>query len=32
MRAVQITRFGGPEVLEIVDVPEPAPRDVQPAP
>jgi NADPH2:quinone reductase len=23
MRAVQITRFGGPEVLEIVDVPEP---------
>ena len=21
MRAVQITRFGGPEVLEIVDVP-----------
>ena len=25
MRAVQITRFGGPEVLEIVDVPEPEP-------
>jgi NADPH:quinone reductase-like Zn-dependent oxidoreductase len=25
MRAVQITRFGGPEVLEIVDVPEPTP-------
>jgi NADPH:quinone reductase-like Zn-dependent oxidoreductase len=25
MRAVQITRFGGPEVLEIVDVPEPSP-------
>jgi NADPH2:quinone reductase len=25
MRAVQITRFGGPEVLDIVDVPEPAP-------
>ena len=25
MRAVQITRFGGPEVLEIVDVPEPPP-------
>jgi NADPH:quinone reductase-like Zn-dependent oxidoreductase len=24
-RAVQITRFGGPEVLEIVDVPEPTP-------
>jgi NADPH:quinone reductase-like Zn-dependent oxidoreductase len=23
MRAVQITRFGGPEVLEVVDVPEP---------
>jgi NADPH2:quinone reductase len=25
MRAVQITRFGDPEVLEIVDVPEPTP-------
>ena len=25
MRAVQITRFGGPEVLDIVDVPEPDP-------
>jgi NADPH2:quinone reductase len=25
MRAVQITRFGGPEVLEIVDVPPPTP-------
>jgi NADPH2:quinone reductase len=25
MRAVQITRFGGPEVLDIVDVPEPMP-------
>jgi NADPH:quinone reductase-like Zn-dependent oxidoreductase len=25
MRAVQITPFGGPEVLEIVDVPEPTP-------
>jgi NADPH:quinone reductase-like Zn-dependent oxidoreductase len=25
MRAVQITRFGGPEVLDIVDVPEPEP-------
>jgi NADPH:quinone reductase-like Zn-dependent oxidoreductase len=25
MRAVQITHFGGPEVLEIVDVPEPTP-------
>jgi hypothetical protein len=25
MPAVQITRFGGPEVLDIVDVPEPTP-------
>jgi NADPH:quinone reductase-like Zn-dependent oxidoreductase len=25
MRAVQITRFGGPEVLDIVDVPKPEP-------
>src|SRR3954462_6397122 len=25
MRAVQITRFGGPEVLDIVDVPDPIP-------
>jgi hypothetical protein len=25
MRAVQITRFGGPDVLDIVDIPEPAP-------
>lgn len=25
MRAVQITRFGGPEILVIVDVPEPTP-------
>jgi NADPH2:quinone reductase len=25
MRAVQITRFGGPEVLDVVDLPEPAP-------
>ena len=25
MRAVQITRFGGPEVLDIVDLPDPAP-------
>ena len=25
MRAVQITRFGGPEVLEVVDLPEPVP-------
>ena len=23
MRAVQIARFGGPEVLDVVDVPEP---------
>ncbi|MGY1749067.1 hypothetical protein [Modestobacter sp. SYSU DS0511] len=23
MRAVQITRFGGPEVMDVVDVPEP---------
>ena len=29
MRAVQITRFGGPEVLEIVDVPEPVPDEGQ---
>ncbi len=29
MRAVQITRFGGPEVLDIVDVPEPTPGDGQ---
>jgi NADPH:quinone reductase len=25
MRAVQITRFGGPEVMDLVDVPEPEP-------
>jgi NADPH2:quinone reductase len=29
MRAVQITRFGGPEVLDIVDVPEPEPAEGQ---
>src|SRR3954470_20211507 len=29
MRAVQITRFGGPEVLDIVDVAEPEPGDGQ---
>ena len=29
MRAVQITRFGGPEVLEIVDVPDPTPAPGQ---
>jgi hypothetical protein len=25
MRAVQITRFDGPEVLDVVDIPEPVP-------
>ena len=25
MRAVQITRFGGPEVLDVVDLPDPEP-------
>jgi NADPH:quinone reductase-like Zn-dependent oxidoreductase len=25
MRAVQITRFGGPEVLDVVDIAEPVP-------
>jgi NADPH:quinone reductase-like Zn-dependent oxidoreductase len=25
MRAVQITRFGGPEVLDVVDIPDPVP-------
>jgi NADPH:quinone reductase-like Zn-dependent oxidoreductase len=25
MRAVQITRFGGPEVMDIVDLPDPEP-------
>ncbi len=29
MRAVQITRFGGPEVLDVVDVREPEPADGQ---
>src|SRR5262245_47424136 len=29
MRAVQITEFGGPEVLRLVDLPEPTPRDGQ---
>jgi len=29
MRAVQITRFGGPEVLDIVDLPEPVPGESQ---
>jgi NADPH:quinone reductase-like Zn-dependent oxidoreductase len=27
MRAVQITRFGGPGVLDGVDLPDPIPRD-----
>jgi len=27
MRAVQITRFGGPEVMEVVDLPDPVPAD-----
>ena len=27
MRAVQITRFGGPEVMDVVDLPEPVPGD-----
>jgi NADPH:quinone reductase-like Zn-dependent oxidoreductase len=27
MRAVQITRFGGPEVLGLVDLPDPVPGD-----
>jgi NADPH2:quinone reductase len=25
MRAVQITRFGGPELLDVVDLPDPVP-------
>ncbi|MGY1707580.1 zinc-binding alcohol dehydrogenase family protein [Geodermatophilus sp. SYSU D00697] len=29
MRAVQITRFGGPEVLDIVDLPDPTPGEGQ---
>ncbi|SNS21368.1 hypothetical protein SAMN06893096_102533 [Geodermatophilus pulveris] len=29
MRAVQITRFGGPEVLDLVDLPDPVPADGQ---
>jgi NADPH2:quinone reductase len=29
MRAVQITEFGGPEVLTLVDLPDPAPGDGQ---
>ena len=27
MRAVQISQFDGPEVLEVVDVPDPVPGD-----
>jgi len=27
MRAVQITRFGGPEVMDVVDLPDPLPAD-----
>jgi NADPH:quinone reductase-like Zn-dependent oxidoreductase len=27
MRAVQVTRSGGPEVLDVVGVPDPVPRD-----
>ena len=27
MRAVQIARFGGPEVLDVVDRPDPTPGD-----
>jgi NADPH:quinone reductase len=29
MRAVQITRFGGPEVLDVVNLPDPVPGDGQ---
>jgi NADPH2:quinone reductase len=29
MRAVQIARFGGPEVLDVVDLPDPVPGDGQ---
>jgi NADPH:quinone reductase-like Zn-dependent oxidoreductase len=29
MRAVQITRFGGPEVLDVVDLPDPTPAEGQ---
>ena len=30
MRAVQITHFGGPEVLDVVDLPDPEPKPGQP--
>jgi NADPH2:quinone reductase len=29
MRAVQISRFGGPEVLDVVDLPDPVPSEGQ---
>ncbi len=29
MRAVQTTRFGGPEVLDVFDLPDPVPEDGQ---
>jgi NADPH:quinone reductase-like Zn-dependent oxidoreductase len=29
MRAVQITRFGAPEVLDVVDLPDPVPGEGQ---
>ena len=29
MRAVQIPRFGGPEVLDVVHLPDPVPSDGQ---
>src|SRR3954465_13590173 len=29
MRAVQITRFGAPEALDVVDIPDPVPGDGQ---
>jgi NADPH:quinone reductase-like Zn-dependent oxidoreductase len=29
MRAVQITRFGGPEIMDVVDLPDPVPTDGQ---
>jgi NADPH:quinone reductase-like Zn-dependent oxidoreductase len=29
MHAVQITRFGGPEVMDVVDLPDPVPGESQ---
>ena len=29
MRAVQITCFGGPEILDVVDLPDPTPGEGQ---